>query len=79
MKRKLNESQMDELVKKCTKIRDKIIKEQIVDEKKILKLIKKKMNINELEELAMQFIIRETLNYVAEVSKEKDLYDDMYV
>jgi hypothetical protein len=79
MKRKLNESQMDELVKKCTKIRDKVIKEQIVDEKKILKLIKKKMNINELEELAMQFIIREILNYVAEVSKEKDSYDDMYV
>jgi len=79
----MKDKEIMKLSKKCTTIRDKIIKQKLKTEDEILTHIKKKMSQEEIEELAKQFLLKEAINLMlSEMTEEyKDNQDNemMYV
>ena len=57
----MSEKKRKKLAEKCEKIRDDIIDHDLTDEIRLKKRMRKVLNKSEVEELAMQFLLRETL------------------
>ena len=78
----MNDKKRQILADKCTRIRDMIIDSQLTTGEQLKKIVKKELNKKELEELATQFLLKESLDIMLEKlqdKKEMTLQDlDMY-
>lgn len=68
----MREKEIERLIKKTTKIRDDLLKEKLRNYDDILKKLKKLMSKKEIEQLAVQFIVKETLSYLLENQKDEE-------
>ena len=77
----MDEKEANELSKKCAELRDELLDEKFKDDKQLKKEIKKTFNKKEIEEIAVQFIMKEALQVLIEENKEKisDENKRMYV
>ena len=75
----MNEKEIKKLAEKCQEIRNKIIDNEFKEPIKLKKYVKKQLNKTEIEELAVQFILKEALEVMlremneAKSMSEKDL------
>jgi len=67
----MEEEKLIELSRKCTDIRDKILDNEFTEEVDIKKEVRKLLNKKEMEELAVQFIIKEALTLALEEREER--------
>jgi hypothetical protein len=80
-KYQLSEKQLKKLAKKCIKISNKILKDNITDISYFSELVNKELNDREKEELVMQYIVNEFILKSIEQYKSNQVCnaDDMYV
>ena len=62
----MKDKQIKKLSKKCTKIRDMLLDEKLKTDEDVKKKIKKLMSKEEIEQLAVQFLLKEALGYLLE-------------
>ena len=77
----MDEEEANKLSEKCTKLRDELLDEKFINDKELLKRIKKEFSKKELEEMAVQFIMKEALQILLEEKQDKitDENRQMYV